>query len=465
MPRYCCVPGCKNRKGGHLFPTSNPELNKWRVAVRRCDPKSKNLWKPDLDKDIVCADHFLPSDYVCNRRKKVLKVGSVPSVFKHQKNPVVKPRETGVKRRVGLGLTESQAVIATSSTVTSSSVEVLDVFGEEHIIETPLYPAGSSTAGPIIDGGKVEVGIQCDRNHANTFHFTVSRFKNDFKSILYYTGFEDYRQFHLFLDIMMYDMHDLEYRCTLLSYEDQLFLTLIKLRQAFDHLHLAHMFNVSETTVSRVFSAWINHIYNQLRKIPIWPSKNVVLDTMPDYFAKEYPSTRVIIDTTEIAIEKPSDVLTQRQTFSYYKNRNTLKLLIGITPKGLVSYIGECYGGAASDRAIIEQSDLLVKADMLFERGDSIMADKGFVVQDLFAPFDVKINIPTVMKGMTRLSQPQRLDDFTVSSKRVHVERVIGYAKTFKLIHKVLPYNLLPLSNKIVYICFALLNFRKPIVN
>jgi hypothetical protein len=43
------------------------------------------------------------------------------------------------------------------------------------------------------------------------------------------------------------------------------------------------------------------------------------------------------------------------------------------------------------DRQTCERSNLLTLCD----KGDSIMADKGFNVQDLFAPYDVTINIPT----------------------------------------------------------------------
>ena len=52
--------------------------------------------------------------------------------------------------------------------------------------------------------------------------------------------------------------------------------------------------------------------------------------------------------------------------------------MIGITPKGTVSYISPTYGGAASDRQIIERSTIL--QDNLLERGESIMADRGIMV-------------------------------------------------------------------------------------
>ena len=55
-----------------------------------------------------------------------------------------------------------------------------------------------------------------------------------------------------------------------------------------------------------------------------------------------------------------------------------------------------------------------------------------------------------------------------VASKRIHVERVLGLAKTFKSfkIQKYeLPISKVPLASRIVFICFSLLNFRNCIVD
>ena len=62
MPQYCCVPQCKNKKGGHLFPKDEHLKMKWRVAIRRLDPKMKKLWLPGLI-DRVCSDHFIEHDF------------------------------------------------------------------------------------------------------------------------------------------------------------------------------------------------------------------------------------------------------------------------------------------------------------------------------------------------------------------------------------------------------------------
>lgn len=63
MPQYCCVPACTN-SGGHRFPFKRPDIVlKWRIAIKRTDPKTKGLWNPSQF-DVVCKQHFDSSDYL-----------------------------------------------------------------------------------------------------------------------------------------------------------------------------------------------------------------------------------------------------------------------------------------------------------------------------------------------------------------------------------------------------------------
>jgi hypothetical protein len=55
-------------------------------------------------------------------------------------------------------------------------------------------------------------------------------------------------------------------------------------------------------------------------------------------FKAKFPSTRIIIDGTECPVMKPKSPIAQQATFSTYRNRNTIKLLVGATPGGLVNY-------------------------------------------------------------------------------------------------------------------------------
>lgn len=82
---------------------------------------------------------------------------------------------------------------------------------------------------------------------------------------------------------------------------------------------------------------------------------------MPVNFAENFPSTKVKWDATEIPIQKSSNVNSRSVTWSTYKHRNTIKAIIGVTPIGAFSYVSDAYGGPASDRMIIERSELLNK--------------------------------------------------------------------------------------------------------
>ena len=107
---------------------------------------------------------------------------------------------------------------------------------------------------------------------------------------------------------------------------------------------------------------------------------------------------------------------------------------------------------------------VLVTDKSRFEKHDAIMADRGIMVQDLFASMDVQVNTPTTMKGKNQLNAETVVKDRRIASKRIHVERIIGYAKTFKILKRPLPNDKFLLADRIIHVCFLLTNFRNNIV-
>ena len=99
-----------------------------------------------------------------------------------------------------------------------------------------------------------------------------------------------------------------------LSKEDELFLTLARLRLGLPLQHIANLFNISIATFSRIFTSWINLLYFVLGSINFWLPKHTIQETMPDSF-KKFSSTRVILDATEFKIQTPSSLLRQCQFF------------------------------------------------------------------------------------------------------------------------------------------------------
>src|SRR5258705_10560051 len=132
-------------------------------------------------------------------------------------------------------------------------------------------------------------------------------------------------------------------------------------------------------------------------------------------------------------------------------------------PQGTGDYIGDCYGGSTSDRQLVERSSL-IGPDVL-QPGDSILADRGFAVQDLLALRGVTVNKPNFLKGKSQLEPEEIVSDRRIASKRIHIERVIGLGKTYKILRKELQHQKLQMGNMIVYVCYMLSNFRSSIVN
>ena len=115
---------------------------------------------------------------------------------------------------------------------------------------------------------------------------------------------------------------------------------------------LAFIFQISQSTVYRIVITWINFLYSKFKGISLWPSKQRVNHFMPQLLKEFYPTTRCIIDATELFIRIPSDPQAEQLTFSSYKNHNTLKASIGITPLEVISFIFDLYGGCISDREL-----------------------------------------------------------------------------------------------------------------
>ena len=175
----------------------------------------------------------------------------------------------------------------------------------------------------------------------------------------------------------------------------------------------------------------------------------------------ETPST-VIIDCTEFGIEKPSNPIAQQVTWSSYKNRNTVKVLVGINESGAVIFISEAYGGSVSDRELFEKCGIIDR----LRSGDVILCDRGFLIQDLVAHIDVKVNMPAFLKkGVTQFEPTQQKKSKKVSTKRIHVERLIGLGKTYEILNEQICTSHITLASRIVFVCYMLANFRPNIMH
>lgn len=391
--------------------------------------------------------------FVSGTRKR-LKDGAIPSHFSFKKN------EDGASTRKDR--LEARFIKLQPAEVTVTEPTVIS----EIEVQTTITIEEENCPDPVVTVDvmeeKEDCGTQCNMNLLSS-RWSFETLQHQAKLVQYYTAFENNEQYDFFFACLGPAAYELKKFSSLPGPKDQLLLTLMKLRQNKDDLELGFFFNIGITTVGDVFNTWINFMYYQLKELDLWPEAGVIESHMPKNFAKMFSKTKMIVDATETPIAKPEHVEAQSMTFSTYKNCNTVKTMVGCSPRCVTTYVSESYGGATSDRQIIERSTLL--NDYPFQSKDQIMADRGIMVQDLFAPKDVQVITPHQLKGKYQLDSTTVIKDRRVASKRIHIERIIGLAKTFKILKFPLNGQKLHLANRIIFICLMINNFRKCIIS
>ena len=242
-----------------------------------------------------------------------------------------------------------------------------------------------------------------------------------------------------------------------LRLEDEFLLTCMRLRLGLMQGHLADIFKVSESTVSRILNTWINFLYDSAKQLVPWPTKEQILYNLPRAFM-DFSNTQIVLDCTEIFVEKPSSHVAQWQTWSEYKHHNTVKLLVGVTPNGTVNFLSRLWGGRASDRCITMSSGVIPKMDP----GMVIMADKGFTIEDLL-PENIHLNMPPKIPSARPMSESEVFKTQHIASARIVVEMKMEQAKNYKCLQGIIPLSEVHLIEQMAYICFAWTNLLPPL--
>jgi hypothetical protein len=258
--------------------------------------------------------------------------------------------------------------------------------------------------------------------------------------------------------------------------KDQFFITLLKLRTGVTFDFISSHTNIAKTTLIDIFWKWIEVMHNNLSFLIRSPDPEAVQLTLPPVFQLSYPRLTCIVDCFEIFIDQPKNLKARSQTYSNYKKHNTVKVFIGCTPLGAISFISSAWGGRVSDIELIRKSGF-INPD-LHKPGDQILADRGFIVQEDFAlQLGVHFVIPAFTKGKKQLSAKEVEVSRKLASVRIHIERIIGVLKNrYTILRGPLPITFiksvkdesLDLSiariDKIISVCACLVNLGDGIV-
>ena len=181
----------------------------------------------------------------------------------------------------------------------------------------------------------------------------------------------------------------------------QFIMVLMKLRLNLPNQDIAYRFGIHQSSVSRNFRKWIDVMYIRLKPLIKWPEREDLLKTMPLDFKNTFQKCVIIIDCCEVFCERPTSLMVRPQTWSNYKQHNTVKFLIGIVPQGVVSFISKGMGGRVSDVHLTENCGLLHH----LLPGDLVLADRGFTIQESVSMYCTEVKIPPFTHGKKQRSK------------------------------------------------------------
>lgn len=515
--RNCCVPLCTNngykeieghgKLSYHSFPPVDDPLRKrWLINIKRDEDKTFVV----KGHTRVCSVHFSADQYEVHTYsgRRYLLRGAVPTIFECWKSNKLVYKQ--IKQRPLNKLQQSRA-----NSVQNDSDTVSEVNLESENCEATLMPRISPTSCTLDKNNQVSSSdLENMKNKLENFMLVEeikkltqklnnleqanSKYQNQVETLQrklkasqfsvenisdsdfnFYTGFPSRTLFESVLKFLNPGPNgeNIVLNCSTILTDDDgvkrgrprklspanhFFLFLCRVKAGLFELDLANRFGISVSTVSNIIITWANFLYLRLGGLNIWATKEQVVKSMPASFKEKYPSTRVIIDCTEIKVEMPSSLLLKSQTYSNYKSANTFKGLVGISPLGNVTFVSQLYTGSISDREITERSGLLL---MPFNSGDSVMADKGFDIQDLLDPLGVQLNIPPFLGLQGQMSGSEVLNTQTIASERIHVERAINRIKNFHIFDQIIPLSLAGSINQIWTVCALLTLFQEPIIS
>ena len=242
-----------------------------------------------------------------------------------------------------------------------------------------------------------------------------------------------------------------------LTLEQEFLMVMMRLKVGLLQRDLARRFGVVESTVSRVFTSWINLMFVELKGLCEMPESES--SEKAKQFGK-FPLVRVILDCTEVYTQKPSSLQANKEIYSNYKNHNTFKYLVGVSPHPAVVYVSQAWGGRASDKHITGQSQNLIEA---LNPGEQVMVDRGFAIESILVPKGVQLVIPDFKgQGRSQLTETEGKNSEKIAEARIHVERAMQRIKLYHIFDREFKLSMTHLAEQIFTVCAYLVNFQTP---
>jgi len=288
----------------HCFPDAHSEKGKQWIAKIRRDP-GEAFDVNEYTK--ICSRHFTSNDFVCLEGcpaiRARLKPSAVPFIFPWSGKKV--ERESVTSKRAISATDHSGYQMQSKEECTSKQDnDCIGIINETDDPSCSVECAESSFSLEVSDNAEVlllwqkssqlQAELLLAKDSASKSLFRLKNIQDSDDDVKRYTGFPDCATLFAFYEIILesdaavmrqwdgknckndYDSESKRGRHTKLPLLQQFFLTLVRLRLGLYEFDLAKRFNVSQSTVSRITTTWINLLCRTLKGIERFPSWHIV---------------------------------------------------------------------------------------------------------------------------------------------------------------------------------------------
>ncbi|KAL4233736.1 hypothetical protein ACF0H5_008416 [Mactra antiquata] len=486
---YCCVPGCTNSQGYckrigtplsfYSFPKEEKLQKIWLERIRRDEVDENGKIRPFQPKKYsrVCSVHFIGG----SRSRNPQSAAYYPSIF--PRNSTQK-RQTKRSQAAGdITRTPSKAV-KRKLHVTNSNT---DTPGRPQVKRTVMASYWQSTDHDYEKSRTVHTESSVQENKIfelekenemlKSKQLRLENIKDNDEKFQFYTNLPNYGVFSSLCTYLKSRTKNSginywrgqststsgEIDCNRgpdrkFTLEEEIFIVLVKLKTGNFNEDLAQTFHTSPAHISRLISTWINVMNTELKLLfEMQSSENEISECY-----SSFNNLKIVIDCTELMVQRSSNLDSRKKTFSNYKHHDTVKFLVGLSPNLAVNFVSKAWGGRTTDKHITLESDSLING---LASGETVMADRGFNIGHDLKKKGVKLIIPD-FKGRDRpqISKQEASRSEYVSKARIHVERIIQRIKTFYHLERVIRLNMQDIVEQIFTVCAYLTNFQLPII-
>lgn len=134
---------------------------------------------------------------------------------------------------------------------------------------------------------------------------------------------------------------------------------------------------------------------------------------------------------------------------------HTAKVLVGVSPGALITFVSDCFGARASDKACVDESEI---PSQLEPFRDDVMVDKGFNIDKKCTTLGIGVIQPPFLRKQAQFSAQDAHKTVEIARARVHVEMAIQRLKLFRILRSPIPWEMLAVLDEAMIIIAGIVN-------